>query len=50
MGVNIKKLQGRLSGKYRMRVGELRIIYSVDEGVGLILIEAIGPRGSVYKS
>lgn len=49
MGVNIKKLQGRLAGKYRTRVGELRIIYSVDEGAGLIVIAAIGPRGSVYK-
>jgi len=49
MGTDIKKLHGRLAGKYRVRVGELRIIYTVDEANGIIMIEAIGPRGAVYK-
>jgi len=49
MGTDIKKLHGRLAGKYRVRVGELRIIYTVDEANGIIRIEAIGPRGAVYK-
>jgi len=49
MGAGIKKLHGRLAGKYRVRVGELRIIYTVDEADEVIVIEAIGPRGSVYK-
>ena len=49
MGRDIKKLHGRLAGRYRVRVGELRIIYTVDEASEIIIIEAIGPRGSVYK-
>ena len=49
MGTDIKKLHGRLAGKYRVRVGELRIIYTVDEANERIMIEAIGPRGAVYK-
>ena len=49
IGTDTKKLHGRLAGKYRVRMGELRIIYSVDEANGIIVIEAIGPRGAVYK-
>jgi mRNA interferase RelE/StbE len=48
-GIHIKKLKGRLEGKYRYHLGDLRIIYflSVDEKT--IYVEAIGPRGDVYK-
>jgi mRNA interferase RelE/StbE len=48
-GADIKKLHGRLAGKYRVRVGDLRIIYTVDNASEMIMIEAMGPRGSVYK-
>ena len=39
-GPHVKKLKGRLEGKYRYDVGSLRIIYYV---------EAIGSRGDIYK-
>ena len=48
-GQNIKKLSGRLAGKYRCKVGDLRIVYRIDENSKTILIEAIGPRGDIYK-
>lgn len=48
-GSHIKKLRGRLKGKYRYKVGSLRIVYSINKEEKVIYIEAIGPRGDVYK-
>ena len=48
-GTHIKKLKGELSGKYRYHAGDYRIIYSVDKVNKEIYVEAIGPRGDVYK-
>lgn len=45
---NIKPLRG-FSQKYRYRVGDLRIIYSVKIKKRLVIIEVIGPRGDAYK-
>jgi mRNA-degrading endonuclease RelE of RelBE toxin-antitoxin system len=36
-------------GKYRYEVGDLRIVYRINETDKTILIEAIGPRGDIYK-
>jgi len=48
-GPHIKKLKGRLEGKYRYNIGSLRVIYYVDVDNKTIYIEAIAPRGDVYK-
>ncbi|MBI4684789.1 MAG: type II toxin-antitoxin system RelE/ParE family toxin [Nitrospirae bacterium] len=48
-GLHIKKLKGRLEGKYRYNIGSLRIIYYVDVADKTIYVDAIGPRGDVYK-
>lgn len=48
-GTNIKKLVGDLEGKYHYRLGYLRIVYSISNDRKIIFIEAIGPRGDVYK-
>ena len=48
-GRHIKRLRGKLAGKYRYEVGDLRIVYRVVSEEKTILIEAIGPRGDVYK-
>ena len=48
-GSHIKKLKGKLKGKYRYDTDSLRIVYIVDEEKKTIYIEAIGPRGDVYK-
>ncbi len=39
-----KRLKGRLEGKYHYVIGNLRIIYSVDEEKKTIYIETIGPN------
>jgi mRNA interferase RelE/StbE len=46
---NIKKLSGELTGSYRLRIGDMRLIYSVDETKEIVYIEVIGFRGDVYK-
>ena len=48
-GTHIKKLKGRLEGKYRYDVGGFRIIYYVDTDDKIIYVETIGPRGDIYK-
>ena len=48
-GIHIKRLRGEQEGKYRYVVGNLRIVYSMNAEEKTILIEAIGPRGDVYK-
>ncbi len=48
-GSHIKKLKGRLEGKYRYNIGGLRVIYYVDVDNKIIYVEAIGPRGDVYN-
>jgi mRNA interferase RelE/StbE len=47
---NIKKLSGELKGSFRLRLGDMRIIYSVDEAKQIVYIEVIGFRGDVYKN
>jgi mRNA interferase RelE/StbE len=41
---NVKKLQGR--PEYRLRVQDWRVIFRIDEGI--LWIDDIGPRGSIY--
>ncbi len=46
-GTDIKRLKGY--NLYRIRVGNIRIIYSVKEEIRVINIENIDNRGDVYK-
>ena len=42
----------RLSGTdelYRIRVGDWRIIYAVEDELLIVLVVDIGPRGGVYR-
>jgi mRNA-degrading endonuclease RelE of RelBE toxin-antitoxin system len=48
-GPHVKMLKGRLEGKCRYAVGDLRIIYSVNREEETVYVAAIGPRGDVYK-
>ncbi|MEW6608703.1 MAG: type II toxin-antitoxin system RelE/ParE family toxin [bacterium] len=48
-GTHIKRLRGICEGKYRYAVGNLRIVYRVNVEDKIVLIEAIGPRGDIYK-
>jgi mRNA interferase RelE/StbE len=47
---NIKKLSGELEGSFRLRLGKMRIIYSVDDNRKVVYIEVVGFRGDVYKA
>jgi len=44
----VKKLQGE-EGFYRIRVGDYRVVYSVDDKDLLVLVVRIAPRGEVYR-
>jgi mRNA interferase RelE/StbE len=44
----VKKLSG-YDKYYRIRVGDWRIIYAVEEDRLIILVLEIGSRGGVYK-
>ena len=46
-GTDIKKIKG--CDLYRLRVGDCRVLYTVDEAIRLIDIENIDNRGDVYK-
>lgn len=45
----VVKLQGRES-IYRVRVGDYRILYEVFSSEGLVLIEKVDHRSTVYES
>lgn len=45
---DIKKLEGT-NGKFRLRVGSYRIIYTVDHGKLIVYIVDAGNRGQVYN-
>lgn len=44
---NVTKLQNRLG--YRLRVGDWRIIYEIQDTQLVILILKIAPRGEIYR-
>ena len=41
-------LKGKRRGYLRVRVGQHRIIYAVDDETRTVAIVAVGPRGGVY--
>lgn len=47
-GSDIKRLQGH-EGLYRLRVGDYRIIYTIDNGELVICVIAAGNRGQIYN-
>ncbi|MEO7331194.1 MAG: type II toxin-antitoxin system RelE/ParE family toxin [Minicystis sp.] len=42
-----KKLKGR-DDQYRIRVGDYRVIYSIEDAALLVTVLVIGQRGGVY--
>lgn len=47
-GSNIKSLKG-MAGKYRYRIGNLRVIYEIDHAKSTVYVIAILPRGQAYR-
>lgn len=44
---NVTKLQGR--DGYRLRVGDWRVLYDLDDGIKVLAVKDIGPRGGIYR-
>jgi len=45
---NSRKLRGR--DAYRVRVGDHRVIYTIEDGVLLVVFVALGHRRDIYES
>lgn len=49
-GNDIKELKGKKhKGLYRLRVGDYRVIYTIDNGKLVIYVIDSGNRGDIYK-
>jgi len=44
-----KRLHGELRQNYSMRVGKIRVIYTISEKAKTIYVVAIGPRKTIYQ-
>lgn len=45
----VKPMAGEWVGFFRLRHGNLRVIYLLDRANDMIVIAHVGPRGDVYK-
>lgn len=48
--VGSKKLRGVNPTTYRLRVGDYRVVYRVDDGGRVVLVVDVGHRREVYRS
>lgn len=48
-GPNVKQMQGH-DNLYRLRVGDYRILYTVDHGELRVLVIDAGNRGEIYRT
>jgi mRNA interferase RelE/StbE len=44
-----KHLRGQLDGFRSLRVGDFRVIYTVEESTGTVILRAVGHRSVVYE-
>ena len=47
-GNNIKPLKGKFTGSYRYRVGDLRVIYTINYQTVTVFVVTIAKRSDVY--
>ena len=45
---SVKKLKGR-DDEYRIRIGDYRVIYTVEDRVLLVIVVQVGLRSNVYE-
>jgi mRNA interferase RelE/StbE len=43
-----KPLRGGLKGRWALRVGDYRVIYSIHDDVLVVLVVSVGSRGGIY--
>jgi mRNA interferase RelE/StbE len=46
--VGTKKLSGKLTGLFRLRIGNYRAVYRIDDDYYIVTILVIGSRGNIY--
>jgi mRNA interferase RelE/StbE len=46
---NVKKLSGKLSGRYRCRVGDYRVIYRINDAEQIVFVLKIAHRSQAYE-
>ena len=45
---NVKPLAGTRDG-FRLRHGDWRVLYRIDQAANRMIVDTVGPRGDVYK-
>ncbi len=48
VGNNVKPLKGSFAGAYRYRVGQYRVVYTIDDQVVKVFVITIAHRRDVY--
>jgi mRNA interferase RelE/StbE len=48
--VNFKPLEGNLSGLYKLRIGDWRIIYEFNHNDKVVTVHKVGHRKEIYKT
>lgn len=48
-GNNVKALKGRFAGSYRYRLGDLRVVYTINDREVAVFVITIAKRGDVYE-
>ncbi len=48
-GNNVKALKGQPAGSYRYRLGDLRVVYTINDQAVTVFVIAIAKRSDVYK-
>jgi mRNA interferase RelE/StbE len=47
--IGVKKLKDSSEDLYRIRVGDYRVIYTINDGIRIVNILRIGHRKDIYK-
>jgi mRNA interferase RelE/StbE len=46
---DIKKMKGYKDNRFRLRIGNNRVLFKIENDVLIIFVFKVGPRGDVYK-
>jgi mRNA interferase RelE/StbE len=44
-----KKLKGKILELWRIRIGNYRVIYTIDDGIKIIDVQKVGHRKDIYE-
>jgi len=48
-GNNVKPLKGKFTGSYRYRLGDLRVVYTINDSAVTVFVITIAKRSDVYE-